>query len=380
MPKQYFEIAGIGQTKFGELYDYSLANLITEATNLALDDAGCELGEIDAVFIGNMIGGEATTQSHLGAVFSELYNYNGPVLRVEGACASGGLASYSALLGLKAGQYKNVLVLGVEKMTDYDAGRVGEFLMQAASQEERDAGLSFPGLYALMTKSYMQQYSLSRDELSLVPVLMHKIALNNPKAQFQKEFTVEQINNSTKVADPLRLLDCSPITDGACAIVIKAVDKVSPNKAYLLDAEVATDSANLAVRENHFSIKATRLATSKLLQRADLSPSQINVVELHDCFSIALLMALEDMGITESGKSIDLVKKILDGKSDFILNPSGGLKACGHPVGATGVKQIAEVAKSMNNSDKTQIGLAHNVGGSGGTSVVSLIVNSNFLA
>ena len=384
MTKKYFEIAGTGLTNFGELYDYSLEDLLFEATNLALDEAKTTLDQIDAVIIGNMIGGEVTTQSQIGAVFAENYNYHGPVIRVEAACASGGLAIYTALQGLKAGTYQNVLVVGVEKMTDFDTNTVSELLMQAASQEERDAGLSFPGLYALMTQAYMKKYGLERNVLSVAPVLMHKNAMSNPKAQFQKEITVEQVNKSSLVAEPLRLLDCSPITDGAAAVVIRTVEQTGFSKAYLLDSEIATDSIGLAKRENHYSINATKIASHKLLLRNNISTKQIGVVELHDCFSIAMLMALEDMGLAREGEAGKLVERIYYGDHALILNPSGGLKASGHPVGATGVKQLIEVAKCVDGRSShkiptdLKIGFTHNVGGSGGTCAMSVVCNHNY--
>ena len=376
MPNSFIEIAGYGQTKFGELYDHSLIDLMTEATDTALAKAGISIAEVDAVFIGNMISGEVSDQSHLGAVFSEKYNFNGAAYRVEGACASGSLAIYSAVQALKAGSIDTALVIGVEKMTDYDSSVIGRFLMQAASQEERDAGLSFPGLYALMAKAYMAEFNLSREELALAPFLMHKNAVHNEKAQFRKEFTVDQILGSAMIADPLRLLDCSPISDGGAAIILKRVETTNGNCAYIAGIEVATDSISLSKRENIFSLKAAREASKKLRNKLNFSVDDVQVLEVHDCFSVALFMALEDLGFAEQGRSVELVKNIIDGKSDLILNPSGGLKACGHPVGATGVKQIIELAKCINGDKK--LALSHNVGGSGGTAVVSLICNNLF--
>lgn len=380
MTNVYYKIAGLGQTKFGELYDYSIEDLIFEATNLALSEAKLSINDIDSVFIGNMIAGEVSGQSHLGAIFADLFNFNGPVIRVEGACASGGLAVYSALQSLKAKTSKNVLVIGAEKMTDFDSNIIGDCLMQAASQQERDAGLSFPGLYALMTQSYIQKFGLSRNDLSLAPYLMHKNALNNPKAQFQKEFTIEQISNSNKIADPIRILDCSPISDGAAAIIITTESQLEADTAYLADVEVATDSASISNRENQYSINSTKLASKKIYARNNVSATMVNVVEVHDCFSIGLFMAMEDLGFCLQGKCAELLKDICDGKSDLVLNPSGGLKACGHPVGASGVKQILEVSKNIIGSQELRIGLAQNVGGSGGTAVVSLIVNDKYFS
>jgi acetyl-CoA C-acetyltransferase len=377
---KFIEISGHGQTKFGELYEYSLEDLIFEATNLALDNAKLTIGEIDTIYIGNMTGGEVSNQSHLGAVFSELYNFKGPVMRIEGACASGALAIHSAMQSLQASNAKTALVVGCEKMTDFESNRIGSLLMQAASQEEREAGLSFPGLYALMTNSYIEKYGLERDDLSKAPYLMHKNALTNQYAQFKKEFTIEQISNSTLIADPLRLLDCSPISDGAAAVVLTARNELNPNKAYLVDIQVSCDNAGLAGRDNQYSIAATQRAAKKIYDRNEVSAGQISVIELHDCFSIAMFMALEDLGFANPGESLSLIDDIISKKSNLTLNPSGGLKACGHPVGATGVKQLIEVAKQIEGTSALSLGLTHNVGGSGGTSVVGLVANKEYFS
>lgn len=372
---KYFKITGTGQTKFGELYNSMLEDLIFEATNQAMEAAGKSIQQVEAVIIGNMMSGEVSQQSQIGSVFAGMFNYNGPVFRTEAACASGGVAIYTALQGLLAGSYKNVLVIGAEKMTDFGADKIGEILMQAASSEEREAGLTFPALYSLMTEAYQAKYGLSREELSLAPYLMHKNALNNDKAQFRKDFSLEQIATSPLVAGQLRLLDCSPISDGAAAVFIETVD--SPKDGiYLLASEIATDCPGLAERENQYSLQSTHLAMQKIKKKAEFRNEDLIALELHDCFSIALLMALEDMQICQPGKAAEFLKLVNEGTEKMLINPSGGLKACGHPVGATGIKQIVELCKVLK-SNPSKFGLAQNVGGTGGTAVISLLASFN---
>lgn len=365
------KILGIGQTKFGELYEKSLEDLLIEVVNLALSDASININELDAVVIANMFAGESAGYSHLGAIFAGIFGVNIPVIRVEAACASGGVAIYNALNLLKAGAAKKILVLGIEKMTDHSTENVTKYLMQAADNAERQAGFSFPALYALMASSYMNEYGLTRDELSMVSELMHKNALTNENAQFKKTYSIDEINNSNLVADPLRLLDCSPISDGAAAIIISN----EKGGIELTDAEMATDSAGLSNRDTITSIKSAKIAASKLFSNNQLSPEQIDILEVHDCFSIALLIALEDLGFAKPGQAKLIVKSIAKNDSSLLLNSSGGLKACGHPVGATGVKQIVEIVKQMRTNPKIKNGIAHNIGGTGGTAVISLIQN-----
>ena len=393
----------IGQhiTQFGELWDKSLEDLLFEAVAGSIKNAGLEPRNIDAVFVANKAGGSFSSQRHLNAMASDWFakqtggKHRPPAFRIEGACASGGLAVLAAEHALLSGEYKTVLVVGVEKMTDVVGGKTTEILATAADNRA-EYGSTFPALYAMLAKAYMRKFGTKREELSAIAVKNHLHALQNPQAQFHKKFTLEQVSRSTLVADPLRLLDCSPISDGAAAIVMTT--KKSPYLAKIIGRGHAQDSLDLASRKSLTELKATRKAARKAFLMAKLQPRDIDYAEVHDCFTIAEILAVEDLGFFEKGKAgkkiLEAVKNF-DQKSDngifieimfktsankspitnpklLILNPSGGLKACGHPVGATGVKQLAYLSKLLSNN-RGKKALAHNVGGSGATVVVHIV-------
>lgn len=398
---------------FGELWDKSLQNLIEDAVIGVLKSVSAagdfDPEEIEAIYVANMASGLFSNQLHLNAAVSQLFDHFPPATRVEGACASGSLALISAQDALHSGRYKTVLVLGVEKMTDLSSGEATKFL-SAASEYEFEYGSTFPALYALLAKAHMEKYGTTREQLSAVSVKNHRHAINNSKAQFKKEFTLNQVSNSAMVADPLRLLDCSPVSDGASAVILSTKkqgklivkeEKVKQqkikkdiglnkfvdykNKPKIIGVGHAQDSLNLANRKSFTSLSATVKASKEAFNQAKLLPKDIKVAEVHDCFTIAEILAIEDLGFFKAGTG---GQATLDGKTTFggkvVINPSGGLKACGHPVGATGVKQVAYLAELLEKeievvgekSKKTQnfkYALAHNVGGSGATVVVHIL-------
>jgi acetyl-CoA C-acetyltransferase len=258
--------------------------------------------------------------------------------------------------------------------------------MTAGSEEERMSGVTFPGLYALMARAYMQKYQVGEDLLASVSVKNHYHGSLNPKAQFQKPITVEQVLKSGKIADPLKLLDCSPISDGAAAVIITGdtqVRKRHKSPINIVASEVATDSLSICERESFTSLKSVVDASRKAYRKAGLSPKDIDVAEIHDCFSIAEVIATEDLGFSPVGKgALEIAEgahTLGEGKVKTVTNSSGGLKACGHPVGATGIKQIAELVEQLRGEAGTRqvpdakIGLAHNVGGSGTVAVIHIL-------
>ena len=373
-------ISGVYQTKFGELWDVSLENLIFEAGNGAIKDAGINKEEIEMVLVANMLGGKLGEQDHLGALAVELLGLkNIPAFRVEAACVSGGVAINQALTVIRAGQAKKVLVIGAEKMTDRNNEEVAAALMGAASEAERQAGLTFVGLYALMARVYFEKFKASKDDLAYVAIKNHRHASLNPKAQYSFPVELETVLKSSCVASPLHLFDCSPITDGAAGAILSG-EINNKRDVVLLSSQMATDSVALAARESLVELKATKLASTKAYQEVGMKPEELDLAEVHDCFSIAEIMAVEDLGFCQKGEGF---KKIKAGEFDLggrlPVNLSGGLKACGHPVGATGVKQIVEVVTQLRGEagqrqvKNAQIGLTHNVGGSGGTAVVSIL-------
>ncbi len=376
-------VTGAATTKFGELWGVSPRALAHLAVEEALADAGVATREVQALFVGNMLSGVLGGQEHLGAFFAEELGLKTPAFKIEGACASGGLALHNAVNSLLAGQYKTVVVLGVEKMTDHRPEDVAVALMGAGSEEERLAGATFPGLYAILARSYMLKFGTSEEELAAVAVKNHLHASLNPKAQFHSFLTIEQVMRSTKVADPLKLLDCSPISDGAAALVVQA-QPVKRTGIKIVASAVATDTLGLGQRKSLTQLSASRQAAKLAYAQAGVSAANIDIAEVHDCFSIAEVLAMEDLGFYHSGTAsggISRGETTLGQSKKLVVNTSGGLKGCGHPVGATGVKQIVELVDQLRGRagkrqlPKAHVGLAHNVGGSGATAVVHILKN-----
>lgn len=377
-------VIGAATTKFGELWSVSPRTLAREAVGGALRDAGIATKRVEALFVGNMLSGMLGGQEHLGAFFAEELGLSVPAFKIEGACASGGLAMHNAVSSVLSGQYRTVVVLGVEKMTDHKPEDVATALMGAGSEEERLAGATFPGLYALLAQVHMREFGTTQEQLAAVSVKNHYHSSLNPNAQFHNQITVDQVMKSSKVADPLKLLDCSPISDGAAAIIVSRVKShVSGKKAVeIIASAVATDTLGLAQRKSLTELAATTAAAQKAYKQADIKPSDIDVMEVHDCFTIAEILAMEDLGFFRKGQAAQAIARgetRLGTSKHIVVNPSGGLKGCGHPVGATGIKQIVELVEQLRGSagqrqvDGARIGLAHNVGGSGATAVVHIL-------
>jgi len=379
------KVAGIGLTKFGELWNKSLLDLALEASINAIKDSRIDKREIDAVFVGNMLIGKIAGQDHLGPVVASSLGLSAASFRVEGACASGGLAVHLAIQGILANTYKNVLVVGAEKMTDASSNQITWALMGASSSKERKAGLTFPALYALMTQAHMQKYGTTRKQLAEVSVKNHYHASLNKKAQYSCEVTTEKVLNSALISSPITLFDSSPITDGAGAVVLSAPTQSgsinnSSKGIFITGSAVASDTIDLAERDSLTELKATQMASKKALEQAGVETKDIKVCEVHDCFTIAEIMAMEDLGFCPKGmggKFIEKGSSRLGSKCP--VNTSGGLKACGHPVGATGVKQIVEITEQLRKTagarqvKDANCGLTQNVGGTGATVVVHVL-------
>ena len=376
------EILAGSVSKFGELWDVSPRDLVKGVVLEALFETRLKTGEIEAVYIGNMLSSSLGGQDHLGAFFSEVLGLNVPAMKVEGACASGGLAVHAGILAVTSGLYKNVLVVGIEKMTDHKPEEVAKALMGAGSDEEREAGATFPGLYAMIARAYMKKYGVSEEDLASVAVKNHYHASLNSHAQFRFPVTIEQVMKSSVVSSPLKLLDCSPISDGAAAVILGQGSGVrGQGSVNIIASAVATDSLGVADRSDLTSLQSTVLAAKKAYWQAGIKPSQIDVAEVHDCFTIAEIIAMDDLGFFPRGKSAQFIrrKKTTLGFGYPVVNTSGGLKAAGHPVGATGVKQIVEIYRQLKGvAGKKQVknaktGLTHNVGGSGATAVIHIL-------
>ena len=375
-------VIGVGQTKFGELWRYSLRDLIAEAGLAALRDANVEKPCIDALYVGNMSAGTFAGQEHVGALAADSLGLRVPAVRCEAACASGGVAFRQAYHALGAGVYDVALVIGVEKMTELSTPAAVSSLALAGDHEwEASIGLTFAGLYALIARAHMQRYGTTHEQLAHVSVTNHKNAVGNLYAQFQNEITVEDVLNATKIADPLTIYDCSPITDGAAAVVLASgpvVQRIS-KPIWVLGSGQGTDTLALHDRASFTEMAATKAAAKRAFSQAGGSIADIDVCEVHDCFSINEVIALEDLGFCKKGEGGRFVERGEIGLAGSIpTNTTGGLKACGHPVGATGVRQVIEIARQLRGDSHNQLkdvqrGLALNIGGSGATAVTTIL-------
>lgn len=372
------DVLGVGMTKFGELWDRDVFDLALEAAKKAILDSGIDVKKIDAVFVANMLSSKLDNQDHLGAVVTTQLGLSVPAVRVEGACASGGLAVHQGVLAILSNLYETVLVVGVEKMTDVSTCDITTVLMGAGAEEERAAALTFSGLYALMARVHMEQFGTTREHMAAVAVKNHFHASLNDHAHFPFEVSVEKVLRSVSISFPFTLFDASPISDGAAAVVLS---KKSPKKGvHISGSAVATDTIGLAARKSLTTLAATTIAGEKVRKQAGILLSDIDVVEVHDCFTIAEIMAMEDLCFCNKGEGGEFIASghtRLGNKMP--VNTSGGLKACGHPVAATGVKQIVEITQQLrgNGGDRqvegAKVGLTHNVGGTGGTVVVHVL-------
>ncbi len=379
-------IIGVGCTPFGELWDKSFRELFVEAGVSAIEDAGVQGGKIDALYVGNMSGGRFIEQEHLGALiadYSGLASLHIPSTRVEAACASGGLALRQGIIAVASGYHDIVIAGGAEKMTDVGVETTTDALAAAADREwEGIMGATFPGLYAMIARLHMHKYGTTQEQLACVAVKNHHNGTMNPIAQFQNEISIDTVLNSVMVADPLRVFDCSPITDGASAVVLAPADiarKYTDTPVYVKASAQASGTISLHDRPDITTLDATVAATNRAYKMAKLTPKGIDFAEVHDCFTIAEICAIEDLGFVkkgEGGKAAESGMTAIGG--EIPINTSGGLKACGHPVGATGVKQAVEATLQLRGEagkrqiEGAEIGLTHNVGGSGGTAVVHI--------
>ncbi|MBC7219052.1 MAG: thiolase domain-containing protein [Hadesarchaea archaeon] len=377
-------IIGVGITKFGELWDLSFRQMIIEAGARALEDADIDGKQIDAMYIGNMSAGQFICQEHIASLIADHAGLAPiPSTRVEGACASGGLALRQAVISVASGVHDYVVAAGIEKMTDVMTEQATGALATAADQEwEVNAGATFPGLYALMARRHMYEFGTTEEQMAMVAVKNHNNACMNPCAQYHTRITVESVLKSPPVVLPLKLLDCSPITDGAACVIVAPAEKARKmDRVPVIVAGTgqASDTISLHSRQSLTGLMATTRAADMAYKMARVGPEDIDVAEVHDCFTIAEIMAIEDLGFCKKGEGGKLTE---EGQTEIggkiPVNTSGGLKGKGHPVGATGIAQVVEIVHQLRgDAGKRQvkgaeIGLTHNVGGTGGTAVVHI--------
>jgi acetyl-CoA C-acetyltransferase len=373
-------VVGVGMTSFGELWDMSLRDLFVEAALGAMADAGVDT--LDSIYVGNMSAGLFVGQEHIGPLLADYIGMRGvPALRVESACASGGMALRSAFLEVASGASDLVLAAGVEKMND--GADVTAVLATASDQEEEVYyGVTFPGLYAMIARAHMEKHGTTEEDLSWVSVKAHKNGAKNPKAQFRREMSLEDVMTSSMVAEPLRLLHCSPVTDGAAALLLCPLDRVGEfggKPVAVVGSGSATSSLTLADRDDISFLDSVHLSGQRAYEMAGLGPADMDLAEVHDCFAIAEICCVEALGLMDVGRGKEGAREgVTDLGGRIPVNVSGGLKSKGHPVGATGIAQAVTVVEQLRGEggdlqvQGAKTGLAQNMGGSGASSVVHI--------
>src|SRR5580658_6622456 len=378
-------VIGIGKTPFGAFPSRDLRSLAVEAGEKCLRNGHTVPAQIEAFFLGNFAGPSFTGQNHLAPYVSTALGIQGvPATRVEAACASSGSAFFHAFTGVASGVYDIVLVVGAEKMTSQPTPKVTEILAGAGDcAGEIKAGSTFASLFAMIARRHMYQFGTTREHLAAVAVKNHANGALNPDAQMRKAIAMEQAMNGKPIADPLNLYDCSLISDGAAAVLLAPTERAgefTDKPVRVLGIAQASDFVALDQKPDITTFPAVRRASQKAYEMAGVGPADIQLAELHDCFTIAEIIAIEDLGFAARGEGGPFT---LEGHTartgDKPINTSGGLKSKGHPVGATGVAQICDLALQIRcEAGERQIarhslGLAQNLGGSGATCVVSIL-------
>ena len=381
-------IVGIGSTRFGKHPDEGIVQLAVEAADAALRESGIERERIGALYFGNFISGPLTGQEVLASIVADnLGLSNIPCTKVEGACASGGIAFRHAKLAVATGQCDAVLAVGAEQMTQAPTEATTAALNCAMdNRSDGVSGLTFPGLFGMAWLLYEQRYGLTRSQVSAVVRKNKGNGLRNPLAQMGRALSDDEIEESAMICDPMRLFDCCPTSDGAAALVLAADDLVTGSAAApvrVLASAQTRGAARIAGHQDLCSFDATVAAAHQAFQEAGIEASDIDLVELHDCFSIAEIIDCEDLGLVPRGQGAAWAaegRTAVEG--DLPINPSGGLLAKGHPVGATGIGQLYEAVLQLRGTHANQvpdaeIALTHNLGGTGVACTVNILGRYN---
>jgi len=378
-------IIGVGCTPFGILEGQTLQEIATVACNEAIKDAGVDRKQIEAFYVGNYISGMLLGQETIAPLIANSLGLNKDIscTKVEGACCSSSIAMRQGYLLIASGVYDIVLVAGVEKMTSAPTEKVTQALASSIDIETEGAtGLTFPGYFALMAQRHMYEFGTTIEQMGLVSVKNHNNAVVNPRARFRDRVDLDKVMSSRLISDPLKLYDCCPISDGAAAAVLCRADMAAEfhNKPIdIIGSAQTTGYSSLYEQVSLVSCPSTISAAKQAFEMAKLTPQDIDVVELHDCFTPAEIIDSEDIGFFEKGKGGQAVEEGItqvDGK--LPINPSGGLLSKGHPVGATGLGQIYEIVKQLRGEHENQvkgaeIGLTHNAGGTGAVCCVHIL-------
>ncbi|MEE9564033.1 MAG: thiolase domain-containing protein [Nitrosopumilaceae archaeon] len=375
-------VLGAGGTKYGKLED-SISDIAIQASADAIESAGIQPKEINASYISNVFG-VADKQVHLGPVImSNLGIPEKPSLTIESACGSGSVSFREAFANVAAGFYDAILVTGVEKITHTGTEWTTTYFSYCSDFfYEGQAGASFPGLFASMARAYLTEFKATEEDFAEVAVKNHDNGLLNPKAHLRKKITIEDVMKSPVVASPLKLYDCCPFSDGASSVILcseKFAKEHSKDYIHVIGSGRGGSSAALQGREHMTTIPSTKIAAEAAYKMAGITPKDIDFAEVHDCFTIAEIVDSEDLGFFEKGKGVQGVREGQTKRNGEIpINPSGGLKSKGHPIGATGVGQVVEVFEQLTGKagERTvkdaRIGLTHNFGATGASCAVHI--------
>ena len=378
-------VIGFGKTRFGAFPDRDLRSLAVEAGQRSLAKANVRPAQIESFFLGNFAGPSFVGQNHLAPYVSTAIGINGvPATRVEAACASSGSAFYHGWTEVAAGVRDIVMVVGVEKMTSQTTARTSEILAEAGDcSGEMKAGNTFASLFAMIARRHMHDFGTKKEHLAAVAVKNHANGALNPDAHMRKAITLEQAMNGKPIADPLNLYDCSLISDGAAAVILAPLERAAEftdKPVRVLGIAQASDFVALDQKEDITTFPAVRRAGEQAYKMAGVGPQDIEFGELHDCFTIAEIIATEDLGfVKRGGGGAYAFEGCTALKGPRPMNTSGGLKAKGHPVGATGVAQICDVVQQIRGEAgerqiaRHSLGLTENLGGSGATCVVTIL-------
>ncbi len=374
-------ILGIGQIKVDEHWDKSLREIGGEAAFLAMQDAGMD--KVDALYVGNMLAPMVSGQNQLGTFFSDWVGlWKQEAVKIEAACGSGAAAFRSALMAVASGDVESAMVVGVEKMTDKAGRDVTAALATAADADyEVEQGVSFVGINAMVMRRYMHEFGWKHEDFAPFSINAHANAIHNPYARLHEKVNVEKFERSSMVATPINLLDASPVGDGAAAAIIVPAEKVMRQPKIVVAASAAaTDTIAVHSRKDPMFLNAAYLSSKQAYGMAGITPDDVDVFELHDAFSIMAALSLEATGFAERGQGVRLgLENQIGVKGRIPVCTRGGLKARGHPVGATGMYQIVEVAQQLRGEcgatqvDGAMIGMAQNIGGSGATILTHIL-------
>ncbi|MGQ0606560.1 MAG: thiolase domain-containing protein [Candidatus Nitrosotenuis sp.] len=375
-------VLGAGSTKYGKLDD-SITDITIQASVGAIESAGIDPKEIQAGYISNVFG-VADKQVHLGPVImSNLGIPEKPSLSIESACGSGSVSFREAFANVAAGFYDAVLVAGTEKVTHTGTEWTTTYFSYCSDFfYEGGAGASFPGLFASMARAYLTEFKATEEDLAMVAVKNHENGLLNPKAHLRKKITIDDVMKSAVVASPLKLYDCCPFSDGASAVILcseKFAKEHSKNYVNVIGSGRGGSPATLQGRDHMTTIPSTKLAAQAAYKMAGITAKDIDFAEVHDCFTIAEVVDTEDLGFFEKGSGVQAIREGRTARNGSIpINPSGGLKSKGHPIGATGVGQVVEVFEQLTGKagERTikdaKIGLTHNFGATGASCAVHI--------